>query len=322
MEKGEETMTWAETLAKYRVHLTLKGSAPATLKTYTQGLKTFGEFLDAEGLEPLRVQPRHANAYLARVSEKYADRPWSVNVKIRALKGLYAWLHRQGLVFIDPAANLKELVVKRIPRNVLSEKEVLKVLEQPDVTDPLGLRDRAMMEVLYGSGFRVGALLSMTINDLDLEAMTATVGKDKGGKLKVRPLTQPACEFLKVYILKVRPLLSSLSPAKTLRLWLNQKGGALRELTMQRIVRDHAEAAGLTKHVTPHAFRHAFATALVRRGVDIRLVQELLGHALPSTTQIYTHVAGVDVKKAVKESHPRYEDPEDLEPHLTGFYHG
>jgi integrase/recombinase XerD len=160
----------------------------------------------------------------------------------------------------------------------------------------------------------------MTINDIDLEAMTASVGKDKGGKPKVRPLTQPACEFLKAYILRVRPLLSALTPAKTLKLWLNEKGGPLREVTLQRIVKGYGVAAGLTKKVTPHSFRHAFATSLVRRGVDIRYVQELLDHALPSTTQIYIHVAGVDLKKAVKSSHPRYEDPEDFTPHLNGFY--
>jgi site-specific recombinase XerD len=314
-------MTWAETLAKYRVNLTLKGFTPATLKTYTQGLTTFGEFLDAEGLEPLRVQPRHADEYAARLYERYGNRP-SVNVKIRALKSLYGWLHRQGKVFVDPTRQLKEPRIQRIPRDVLSEREVLKVLEQPDVTDPFGLRDRAMMEVLYGSGFRIGALLSMTINDLDLEGMTASVGRDKGGKPKVRPLTQPACEFLKAYVTRVRPLLSSITPAKTLRLWLNEKGGAMRELTLQRIVGGYGLSAGLTKRVTPHSFRHAFATALVRRGVDIRYVQELLGHVMPSTTQVYTHVAGVDVKKAVK-FHPRYDHAEDLEPNLNGgFYHG
>ena len=176
-----------------------------------------------------------------------------------------------------------------------------------------GVRDRAVLEVLYSTGIRLEELASLTIYDCDLTGGMLRVNKGKGAKDRVVPMGKHAVRLLKEYIARIRP-----RSAGSRSLFLNRLGGPLSRQIVQLMVRTYARKAGIAKKVTPHVFRHTFATSLIKNGADVIAVQKMLGHASPKTTQIYTHVAGVDIKKTHASSHPREKDkPDDPSPPMT-----
>jgi integrase/recombinase XerD len=235
-------------------------------------------------------------------------------MKVRSLKRFYEHLTQLGLVLVDPTRQIREPKQgRRLPKKVLSESEAQGMIEQADLTTPEGVRDRAALEVMYGSGIRVGGFMRLCIDDVNFEAGTLKVA-EKGNRSRVVPLTQPAAEFLRIYVQRVRPLLSSLAPQPCRALFLNNQGRPMTHDTTASLVKRCARLAGLQKPVSPHSLRHGFATAMVRRGADVRHVQAMLGHACVSTTQVYVHLSGVEVQQGHKDGHPRYEVLEDLSP--------
>ena len=187
--------------------------------------------------------------------------------------------------------------------------EVARLLEAPD-TGLLGRRDRAVLEILYGAGLRISELVSLDVDDVDLEARTVWVRGGKGGRDRRVPLGRAACEALDAYLVGSRPELASRAPARGSlgALVLNSRGGRLTRQACWKLIRSYAERIGLASRVSPHTLRHSFATHLVEGGADIRVVQELLGHASLTTTQVYTFVGEARLRQVYLAAHPRARD--------------
>jgi integrase/recombinase XerD len=207
------------------------------------------------------------------------------------------------VVDLDPTRALAgPRLESRLPR-VLSVAEVERMLSLPK-GDPLGLRDRAMLETLYGAGLRASEVLSLRIQDIDLEVgFVRTVGK--GGKERVVPLGRMALEALRAYNERGRRLLGGAGRLKAPELFLNDRGRRLSRQGLHLIIKRYAREAGLAADVSAHTLRHSFATHLLEGGADLRAVQEMLGHADLSTTQIYTHVSSAHLQKTYRDAHPR-----------------
>jgi integrase/recombinase XerD len=189
---------------------------------------------------------------------------------------------------------------RRLPEP-LTRAEVEAIVTRPDAS-PRGLRDRAMLELLYGAGLRVSELVALRVSDVDLEErLVRTLGK--GGRERVVPMGRRASEAIRVYIQRGRPYLGRLQRGDIL--FLNHRGQGITRQAVFQLVREHARAAGIDKAVTPHTLRHSFATHLIEGGCDLRSVQEMLGHASIETTQVYTHVSADHVRRAYFRAHPR-----------------
>jgi integrase/recombinase XerD len=227
--------------------------------------------------------------------------PRSVARTLHAVRGLYRFAVREGRIDRDPMENLKAPRVFRPLPRFLSARQVEALLAAPDVAEPLGLRDRAMLEVLYATGLRVSELAGLRAADVDLEVgLLSCLGK--GGKERLVPLGQVAAGWVKRYLGEVRPLHAK-GEAGTL--FVSRRGGRLSRMGIWGLVRRHALAAGVARVLTPHVLRHSFATHLLERGADLRSLQAMLGHADISTTQIYTHVTRERLRQVYDQFHPR-----------------
>lgn len=306
--------TFDDLLFAFREHLRVKSYSPASIATYTDYLRGFFAYLAEIGVKDAkRVTRDHLEAYRLRLAEHRVcgDRGYSVStlcLKIRAVRRLFEYLEAMNRILVNPAETFKEPKKEtRLPRVVLTAKETRRILDAPDLSFEIGIRDRAMMEVFYSTGIRLGELLRLTIFDCDLQGGLLRVNNGKGAKDRVVPLGRYAVKFLQTYLAKVRPRYTSGKRSER-RLFVGRLGAPLSQQAVQKMVRNYARAAGIRKKVTPHTFRHTFATELVRNGAEITAVQKMLGHADLSVTQLYTHVAGVEVKKTHRLSHPRERD--------------
>ena len=226
--------------------------------------------------------------------------PATIRRRLSAIRGFYAFLVEMELLDSDPTEGLDNpRTWKHLPQ-VLSLDEVERLLQAPPGDNPRGLRDRAMLEVLYATGVRVSELVSLRLVDLDMERGFLKV-LGKGKKERVVPLGEEAIGWLRRY-LEVRGELDKKGSAY---LFLSNRGGPMTRQRFWQIIKEYARRVGITKGISPHTLRHSFATHILERGADLRSVQELLGHADLSTTQIYTHVARAHLEKIYKKSHPR-----------------
>ncbi len=297
-------MTFSDLLAAYTNYLKVKHYSPATIVHYTQHLKDLFAYLDKNGIAGIaRVTDDMLTTYLAGlIGSDYATA--TVALKLRAAKRFFTWLEATNRILINPAEYLKEPKKEtRLPRAVLTEAEARKLLNQPNLSTMTGIRDRTILEVLYSTGIRLEELVHLTIYDIDLQGGHVRINKGKGAKDRVVPLGRHAARLLKEYISRIRP-----RSARNRSLFLNRSGEPLSKQMVRIMIRNHAKDAGIAKKVTPHTFRHTFATTLVRNGADIVAVSKMLGHARLSNTQIYSRVAGMEVKKTHAASHPREKD--------------
>jgi integrase/recombinase XerD len=297
-------MTFVEAVVGLLADLRLRGYSPKTLESYGNQLKRFGEWLD----EPLAADLRRITRADVDTYQRYVQgEPIGVECKalrLRAVKRLFDHLTASGQLLVHPAEHVVEIRRKdRLPRSVLTLKQVGEILAAPDVATPLGVRDRALLEVLYGTGIRVGELEHVRIGDLDFASQTLSIRCGKGDKPRVVPLGRAAAEWVRRYLEAVRPALGKRRPFER-ALFLVQTGRPLGQAQIRAILRGYGRRCHLKKPVTPHALRHACATHLLQAGADIRLIQELLGHARLDSTAIYTRVAPVDVKTLHARYHP------------------
>ena len=226
----------------------------------------------------------------------------SVARSVHALHGLYRFAVREGRLRGDPMENLKApRAFKALPR-YLTGPQVEALLDAPDTATPLGLRDRAMLEVLYATGLRVSELIGLRAADLDMNVGIVTCF-GKGSKERLVPLGEIAAAWVRRYLAEIRSLLAG--PRSPSALFLSRRGGRLSRMSVWRIVRRHAVAAGVEQTLTPHVLRHSFATHLLEGGADLRAVQAMLGHSDISTTQIYTHVTRERLRQVYDKFHPR-----------------
>lgn len=226
----------------------------------------------------------------------------SIARKATAIRGFYKFLLREGIIKEDPTSLLERPKIgKKLP-TVLSRAEVELIIMQPDLSTPFGLRDRAMLEVLYATGVRESELISLKIEDINSIAEFITV-TGKGNKQRIIPIGKYAVEAIKNYKQNGRDLLLKDISERTL--FLNPYGKSMSRMGVWKIIRKYALQAGINKSVSPHVFRHSCATHMLEGGAGIVAVQEMLGHVDISTTQIYTHLSGKELKNIHKKAHPR-----------------
>jgi site-specific recombinase XerD len=210
------------------------------------------------------------------------------------VKTFFRFLAGRGLILTDE---------QRLPRGILSREEVRRLIEAPDTSSPLGLRDRAILEVFYATGIRASELAELRLADIDTEERLLRVVLGKGKKDRNVPLTRAAAEAVEAYLLHGRPHLRG--SARSGRLLLALRGGRMHDSTLNDVVQGWAKKAGLERHLTCHSLRHSVATHLLKGGADIRHIQALLGHASLGSTERYTHVEVSDLTRVMRRAHPR-----------------
>ena len=279
-----------------------RGLAQNTLDSYQRDLNNYVEFLKRSSISDLN-QTRRANiiAYLADLQRK-GRATSTISRNLASLRSFYGFLIRDGLIDNDPTTNLESpKIEKRLPK-VLTVQEVESLLEGPDLGDVCGLRDKAMLELLYATGIRVSELVALNLSDVNLN-MGFLKCYGKGSKERIIPLGSVALTNVSDYVMRARVKL--LRNPEEESLFLNHHGQRLSRQGFWKIIKKYATAATIQKEITPHTLRHSFATHLLENGADLRAVQEMLGHADISTTQIYTHLTKSRLKEVYAKTHPR-----------------
>jgi len=311
-------------LFSFTEHMQVRGYSPATKAHYQGHLQGFIVWLSKTGVTDLtRVTRDMLITWQASITQRPDYAIATICIKVRAVKRLFEYLEAANHILINPAEYLKEPKKEtRLPRVVLTKEEVLKILDQPNLSTLTGIRDRTILEVFYSTGIRLAELTNLTIYDVDLQGGLLRINKGKGAKDRVIPLGKHAITFLKEYITRVRPHHTKKNK-KVRILFVSRFGTPLSRQVIDRMIAFCTREAGIKKHVTPHVMRHTFATQLVKNGADITAVSKMLGHATLSATRIYTRVAGVEVKKTHEISHPREKDKRetDAKPDMKGFYY-
>ena len=288
-----------------------KNASPYTVKNYRHEIGEFLDFLKEQGIDSWDVVDRYVlRRYLAWLQAQGYVKA-SITRRISELRSFCRYLVREGMLDRNPIRAISSpKVPKRLP-NYLDLYEVEALLAAPDAMDPQGQRDLAILEVLYASGLRVSELVGLNLRNVDLQHGELRVW-GKGAKERVALLGEPACRALRRYIREGRLELIK-GNRETNALFLNRLGSRLSTRSVNNILDRYAKLAGLERRVTPHVMRHTFATHLLDGGADLRTVQELLGHADLSTTQIYTHVSQARAKEVYRKAHPRARDKEGIE---------
>jgi integrase/recombinase XerD len=282
-----------------------------TIESYEQNIRCFFDWLHAETDVTTLAEVSSetvASWQMALVTTtKKNGEPLSIATqhhRLTALKSFFRFLAREGQLLTSPAASIQLPKKSRpLPQALVTAKETIRIIEAIDTSTPLGLRNRAIVEVLYASGIRNAELRSLTIADFDAAGGTLMIRRGKGKKDRVVPLGPIVTEIVGDYLAKARPKLAQRDGVHAL--FLTKNGRALGVHAVDYIVKKATEAAGITKPVRPHRLRHACATHMLQRGADIRHIQKLLGHASLGTTQIYTKVEIADLKAVHRKFHPR-----------------
>ncbi|BAU27659.1 tyrosine recombinase XerC subunit [Aneurinibacillus soli] len=279
-----------------------KNASPLTITNYEKDIRDFTAFLGQHvAVDYAAVSYARVRQYLSELhAREYSRR--SIARRLSCLRSFYKFLLREELVEHNPfAMAATPRLEKRLP-TFLFPKEVEQLLALPDTATPFGLRDRLILEILYGSGIRVSELVGMTLSSVDVVVGTALV-LGKGAKERYVPLGQHALCAYRAYIERGRPAL--VKQSAPLALFLNTRGQAMSDRSVRRMLTDYVEQASDVLKVSPHTFRHTFATHLLENGADLRSVQEMLGHASISSTQIYTHVTRERMRAVYNQAHPR-----------------
>ncbi|RMF83660.1 MAG: site-specific tyrosine recombinase XerD, partial [Nitrospirae bacterium] len=286
----------------FLAHLAVeRAAAPRTVAAYRRDLAAWVAHLAGAGKGPEAATAADLEGHLEALHRQGLAAS-SVNRRLSALRGLYRFLVAEGLAAADPTERVEGPRRRRPLPDHLDLEEVGRLLSQPDTGRPEGLRDRAMLELLYGSGLRVSELVALGEEAVHPEAgFVQVVGK--GGKGRIVPCSEPALAWIERYREEGRPRLLRGRTARPL--FVTARGRGLSRQWVGRLVDRYARAAGIRRRVTPHTLRHTFATHLLEGGADLRLVQAMLGHADIATTQIYTHVTRDHLREIVERFHPR-----------------
>jgi len=297
-----------------------RGLSRNTLDAYRTDLLQFGRFLEERDVTALGAQPSDVAEFLealargggaagnrggaaaGNASPRPPASPATIHRKSACLRSFYRHLRRDGLLDTDPTATLSTPRRARKLPQVLTRGEIEKLLSQPRGTEPAALRDRALLELMYACGLRASEAIGLELLDVDVEEGVLRA-RGKGSKERVVPIGQAAVRALRIYLERGRPALVKGAPEA--HLFVNFRGGQLTRQGLYKIVRRHALTAGLADRMSPHTLRHTFATHLLAGGCDLRSVQEMLGHADVSTTQLYTHLSSERLKDVYFRAHPR-----------------
>jgi integrase/recombinase XerD len=299
---AEPTPTPDELVGRFLTHLEVeRGVSPNTVRAYSSDLARYLEWAERAGVDPLTLTHRQMRRYLAEMDQaKYARR--TVARRLSAVRSFFAYLVAENVVSSDPASVLlSPKLPARLPR-IVPPEELQGLLDCVETSTPAGLRDAAILELLYASGARVGELSTVRLGDLDLaQGQMRVIGK--GDKERIVPIHRVAQSKLRAYLDRGRPELRR--PGSPETVFLSVRGNRCSEDALRRIFKRHLTRAGVAMGLSPHAVRHTFATHLLEAGADLRTVQELLGHVALSTTQIYTHLGMARLKDVHRTAHPR-----------------
>ncbi|GED79652.1 tyrosine recombinase XerD [Amylolactobacillus amylophilus] len=280
-----------------------RGLSHNSIVAYRQDLTEYTNFLAGQGLTTFQVPAVTIDYFLATQRDQQ-KKTSSVSRMISALRKFYQWLIKEEIVEIDPMQEIDSPKHERHLPVVLSVSEVERLIEQPNTTTSLGLRDRALLELLYATGMRVSEIISLSMSNLHLDLKLIKV-LGKGNKERLIPVGNVALFWLQKYLSEVRERQLLDAGIATDIVFLNARGRKLTRQGVWKKLKTYVTSAGITKDVTPHTMRHTFATHLLENGADLRVVQELLGHSDISTTQIYTHVSQKRLLEVYQEAHPR-----------------
>ena len=297
-----ERLTPDELVDRYLTHLRVERRAsPNTLRAYATGLARYLEWAQRTGMDPITLTHRQMRLYLAELDRAgYARR--TVARRLSAVRSLFAYLVAEDITPSDPSSVLATpKVPSRLPR-IVPTSELPALLDAPDPATASGLRDRAILEILYATGARVSEVSGLRLRDLDLAQGQVTV-MGKGSKERLVPLHRVAVSRLADYLTTGRPLLSRGDTTDTV--FLSTRGRPLSADALRRIFKRWLSVAGIASSLSPHSMRHTFATHMVENGADLRTIQELLGHVALSTTQIYTHMSMKRLQDVHRNAHPR-----------------
>jgi len=285
-------------LENFRLYLLAeRGLAKNSVEAYIRDIIQFFEFTDKD---PVKTETGDISRFLYSL-KKSKLRPRSIARKLSSIRVFYKFLFSEGYIDHDPSELIETPSIPVYIPVVLEVYEVEKIIDAVDTSEPLGLRDLACIEILYGCGLRISELLSLRMEDVFLEdGFIRVIGK--GGKERLVPLGGKAKKAILDYLEKGRPFFEK---TKNPLLFLSKRGKKISRMGFWKRLRKYVDMAGIKKHVTPHTFRHSFATHLLEGGADLRAVQLMLGHSDISTTQIYTHVSREYLKEIVRSFHPR-----------------
>jgi integrase/recombinase XerD len=290
-------------LDRFSDFLTLEqGSSPLTLEAYRRDVERLVDYIRLKGAaSPIDITSRLLREFVYHLKDLGLS-PSSIRRNISAVRTYFRFLLSDGVVARDPSERLETPRRWRTLPDVLTVEEISKLLAAPTLDDPLAFRDRAMLELAYGAGLRVSEWISVGARDVLFEDKLVRVF-GKGCKERLVPIGRSAIGAIATYVRELRPRLEK-GEGKGV-LFLNARGQPLSRMGAWKILRRYVERAGITKSVSPHTLRHSFATHLLEGGADLRAVQEMLGHADISTTQIYTHVDREYLRQVHKQYHPR-----------------
>ncbi len=277
-----------------------KKAAANTLCSYLRDVKQFLSYLLAIDLSVEQVNQRTMEQYVKYLTA-HGKSQATITRNIASLKSFYTYLMISGVVTTNPAKGITSIKAERKLPQILTSKEVDLFLEQPDCTDAKGYRDKAMLELLYATGIRVSELINLDLSNLNLYA--SVIRCESRGKERLIPLYPSAVHALAEYVEKVRPQMIEQPDEQAL--FVNLNGRRMSRQGFWKIIKYYQEKAGIKKEITPHTLRHSFAAHLLENGADLRSIQEMLGHADISSTQIYTQVVGQKLKDVYAKAHPR-----------------
>ncbi len=297
-------------VADYLGHVTVeRGLSANTVAAYRRDLARYAQWCEQRGLTAIgEVTENDVADFGASLRAAFGERPalsaTSAARTVVAVRGLHRFALLEGLVPVDVSADIRPPAVGRRLPKALAYADVERLLAATgDPQTPVGLRDRALLELLYGTGTRISEAVGLDVDDVDLDGRTLTV-IGKGDRQRRLPLGQVAAQAVDEYLVRARPALA-VKGRGTPRLFLNTRGAPLSRQSAWAVIQQAAERAGLAAHVSPHSLRHSYATHLLERGADVRVVQELLGHASVTTTQLYTMVTVDTLREVYAASHPR-----------------
>ena len=289
-------------IARFGAYLTEeKHSSQNTIASYLRDVTQFAEFLQEKDGCMLRQATREMVQDYMNFAQSHGKSAASITRFLASVKAFYNFLISGGVVQENPAKGLSAGKLERKYPEILTSREVELFLEQPQCVDDKGFRDRAMLELLYATGIRVSELISLDMDDVNLAA--GFIRCESKGKERIIPLYHAAIKALQDYIRNVRP--SLIASSDETALFVNMNGERMSRQGFWKIIKFYQEKAGIQKDITPHTLRHSFAVHLLENGADLRSIQEMLGHADISSTQIYTHVVKRQLKDVYRKAHPR-----------------
>jgi len=279
-----------------------KGLSKNTLDAYSHGLNRFLDYLKKKGIQEISsVSKFDVRAFLLALKKQGLSAKTVVR-NLVAIRTLFQFLIREGILEANPIEELESPKMPKTLPEILTLKEVEQLLEQPNPQTPMGIRDRAMLEVLYATGMRVSELTQLPMNQVNLEGGYVLVF-GKGSKERIIPLGSEAMKWIALYLKAARERLAKRKESPFL--FINRMGSGMSRQQVWKTIKTYGRRAGIQKRITPHLLRHSFASHLLEGGADLRSVQMMLGHVDISTTQIYTHVTGERLKKIHQRYHPR-----------------